>query len=112
MAKGLSKALFKVAKSNKGIAAWQKSITNHLWFCCATCEGSEEKLLELWASLLHHVQNKHEWRNKKTRKIERCQHEQLSENHREWTAWIHDKKELKILTKVSSIVFICCFLQC
>lgn len=104
MAKGLSKALFKFSKTHKGIASWQKAIVNHLWFSCSACEESEEKLLQLWASVLHHVKNEHEWRGK-AGSIQKCLHEPLSEDHREWTAWIKNKKELKILAKVSTKSF-------
>jgi hypothetical protein len=103
LAKGLNKALTKVAKRSKGIACWQKAIVNHLWFSCATCGGCEATLLLTWSSLMNHVRNKHEWVNH-LNEVERCQHEKLSDEHIEWTHWLTDKKDLVALDKVLEIV--------
>lgn len=29
-------------KANRALLPWIKSITNHLWFCCASCGGDAE----------------------------------------------------------------------
>ena len=48
-------------KSMDDLRAWIPSITNHLWWCAASCGGDEVVLLEKWQSLTKHVANEHEW---------------------------------------------------
>ena len=38
-----------------------KSVINHLWWCCATCNGDAKELKEKWVSILYHVRNQHRW---------------------------------------------------
>ena len=38
---------------------WSKSIQNHFWWSCATCNGDGELLKEKWLSILLHIQNIH-----------------------------------------------------
>ena len=40
---------------------WIQSISNHLWWCAATCDGDVVLLREKWKSVLHHIVNKHKW---------------------------------------------------
>ena len=53
----------KLAKCKK-LAKWSKSIINHFWWSCRTCE-SDQKLLKERGSLLFHIRNRH------TRKTDR-----------------------------------------
>ena len=59
--KGIVKKLTKAAK-NKGcndLLPWIRSICNHLWWACQTCDGNTELLKEKWISVLHHTANLH-----------------------------------------------------
>ena len=38
---------------------WIQSISNHLWWCAATCDGNVVLLREKWKSVLHLIVNKH-----------------------------------------------------
>ena len=38
---------------------WIQSISNHIWWCAATCNRNVHLLREKWKSVLHHVVNKH-----------------------------------------------------
>lgn len=40
---------------------WIKSVSNHLWWCADTCEGSKELLREKWLSIVYHCANIHAW---------------------------------------------------
>ena len=40
---------------------WIESMSNHLWWCAATCDGNVVLLREKWRSVLHHMVNKHKW---------------------------------------------------
>ena len=40
---------------------WIKSIINHLWWCCSTCEGNYTLLKEKWVSMLYHIRDIHHW---------------------------------------------------
>jgi hypothetical protein len=77
-----------------------------LWYSAQSCGEDEEELLRTWNSLRYHVQNIHEWKDKKgvTR---RCKHATLSEEHVEWTDWIQSESELRELDKVVSNFFKC-----
>ena len=48
-------------KGCEQLAPWIQSISNHLWWCAATCNGSVQLLREKWKSVLDHVANKHKW---------------------------------------------------
>ena len=52
-----------------------KSIINHFWRCCATCEGSEIILREKWVSIMYHMKNKHHWEDATIYK--QCDHPKL-----------------------------------
>ena len=63
LSKWIIKKLTKKAqvKSCEELKPWIRSVSNHLWWCSATCEGSVDLLQEKWKSILHHVTNKHSW---------------------------------------------------
>ena len=91
--KGIKKRLRAAGKkaSCKILEKWIKSIGNHLWWCCATCEGDAELLREKWISLLFHVQNKHRWTGHK--KFRKCEHPRLSKKEVKAKEWIPAKSE-------------------
>jgi len=82
-AKSIKKKLSKLAKksANRKLNDWIKSIVNHLWWCCATCEGNSEVLKEKWLSVLYHVQGIHSWKGNKH--FQKCEHGEL-EKQRKW----------------------------
>ena len=43
------------------INGWIKSICNHFWWYCGSCDGDKQLLREKWVSILFHIQNKHSW---------------------------------------------------
>ena len=65
-AKNLRKKLEKVAKKKafKDLQPWLKSIINHFWWSCKSCDGDVEKLREMWTSILFHIRNVHKFRKK------------------------------------------------
>eukprot|EP00112_Aurelia_sp_Birch-Aquarium-sp1_P005410 Seg1614.15 transcript_id=Seg1614.15/GoldUCD/mRNA.D3Y31 product="hypothetical protein" protein_id=Seg1614.15/GoldUCD/D3Y31 len=46
---------------NKSLDKWIAAIRNHFWYSCENCDGSEEKLKNLWMGIVHHVQGHYEW---------------------------------------------------
>ena len=60
---------------------WIKSIVNHLWWCCETCEGDEVELKEKWLHLLCHMVSKHNWGN--ATKYTKCMHSDWARETRE-----------------------------
>ena len=70
----------------KIIEKWIKSIGNHLWWCCATCEEDEELLREKWISVLFHVQNKHKWTGHE--EFKKCVHPRLTKKEIKAKEWI------------------------
>ena len=82
-----SKLLAASKKSScKELKDWIKSICNHLWWSCATCQSDEELLREKWLSVLHHIQNKHEWTT--GNQFRRCQHAKLSKRETRRKNWL------------------------
>lgn len=62
-AKNLRKKLTKVAnkKENILLQPWIRSIIQHFWWSCATCNGNPSLLKEKWASILKHICGVHNW---------------------------------------------------
>lgn len=65
---------------------WIKSICNHLWWCCASCEGDETLLREKWTSILFHVQNKHKWSS--CTKFHKCTHPIINKKDERNKNWL------------------------
>ena len=63
LSKWVVKKLSKKAKVKgcEDLLPWIRSVSNHLWWCSATCNGNAEELKEKWKSVLFHVTNKHKW---------------------------------------------------
>ena len=59
LSKSVTKKLTKKAniKGNDDLTHWIKSISNHLWWCSASCNKNAEELVEKWKSILnqHHA---------------------------------------------------------
>ena len=88
VSKWVVKKLTKKAKvkSCKELSPWIQSISNHLWWSAATCGGDEELLREKWKSILHHVVNKHSWKDAK--QFKKCAHKRLTNAQRKKTKWL------------------------
>ncbi|XP_063077476.1 uncharacterized protein LOC134467554 [Engraulis encrasicolus] len=115
VAKGILKKLMPLAnkKDNRLLQGWIRSILNHFWFCCSTCEGSAEQLVQRWTSLLHHICGEHEWEEDGVKR--RCYHAPLSlddQLRRDWLqpesqvfkalqAIVEDKRLLKDLQQLT-----------
>jgi hypothetical protein len=92
-----------VAASKKSsctiIQKWIKSICNHLWWSCATCDGDEELLREKWISVLFHIQNKHKWSG--SNKFWKCEHPRLTKKKTKTKEWIKpDSGPFKMLQSI------------
>ena len=72
------KKLIKASKKKpyQELNQWIKSIINHFWWSCASCNGSEIELKEKLASILHHITDTHHWKGSTIYK--KCQHKRLS----------------------------------
>jgi len=81
--KSIKKRISQAAKRRdcSELGPWIKSIVNHLWWCCASCEGDEQLLLEKWKSIIFHIQGIHSWDG--FEKFHQCQHPPL-ELERKW----------------------------
>lgn len=115
LSKWVTKKLTKKAKKkgNEVLLKWVQSVSNHLWWCAQTCNGDAEVLHEKWVSILHHVVNKHRWRNGKH--FCKCIHGRLPRNKERKTKWLEagsaahialeevalNKKLLKDITKLT-----------
>ena len=57
-AKNIKKKLLAASKKSscKILEKWIKSIGNHFWWSCATCERDAQMLREKWISVLFHIQ--------------------------------------------------------
>lgn len=88
LSKSVVKKLNKKAKLKKyaELAHWIQSISNHLWWCAATCEGDVTLLREKWKSVVHHVSNKHSWKDAEV--FKRCAHPRLSRRQIRTTCWL------------------------
>ena len=73
-------------KGYEDLSPWIQSISNHLWWCAATCEGSVQLLREKWQSVLHHVMNKHSWTDGEV--FHECSHPVLTRRQVRKTSWL------------------------
>jgi len=91
--KNIKKKLLEASKkaSCRELKKWMKSITNHLWWACATCGDDEELLREKWTSVLFHIQNKHRWTGCK--KFTKCDHSRLTKKQIKAKEWLSPKSE-------------------
>ena len=89
VSKSVVKKLTKKAKmkSNEELTPWIKSVSNHLWWSVATCNGDRDLLKEKWLSVLHHTANKHNrWPGFK--KFKKCEHHKLSRKEQKAIQWL------------------------
>ena len=65
---------------------WIQSISNHLWWSAATCNGNVQLLREKWKSVLDHVSNKHKWSG--NTHFHRCCHRHISSSEAKKICWL------------------------
>ena len=73
-------------KSCRVLNDWIKSVTNHLWWCAETCNGSYQLIREKWTSIIHHVIGKHTWTGSK--EFHKCEHKPYNPEEDSSTAWL------------------------
>lgn len=88
LSKSIVKKLNKKAKVKKyaDIASWIQSMSNHLWWSAATCNGDVKLLREKWKSVIHHVANKHSWRDAEV--FHKCAHPRLNRREVRTKCWL------------------------
>ena len=68
------------------ILPWIKSVSNHLWWACQTCDGNAQLLKEKWLSVLHHTVNVHSWGGSDY--FQQCDHPPLLPDASERIKWL------------------------
>lgn len=91
LVKSIIKKLWAKAKLKdcSDLGTWVQSISNHLWWVASSCGGDEQKLREMWLSILQHVTNKHKWTGNKV--FHHCAHESLSRQEQKKKKWLKPK---------------------
>lgn len=87
LAKSIRKKLHNVSRKrlNSDLSAWNQSITNHLWWCAANCQGDPDLLEESWGSITHHIVNVHEFPGQS---YTQCAHPLLSDDEQRRKKWL------------------------
>ena len=91
LSKWVTKKLSKKAKKKgcEELTAWIQCISNHLWWCAATCNGQAEVLREKWLSMLEHIVNKHTWKSSpKFQFVKKCGHAVMSRREKKSITWL------------------------
>jgi len=88
VSKSVVKKLNKKAKlkSCQDLSRWIQSVSNHLWWSAATCNGYVKLLREKWVSVLHHVRNKHSWNDEEL--FRKCAHPCLTHREVKRKCWL------------------------
>ena len=105
LSKWVTKKLSKKAKKKgcEELTAWIQCISNHLWWCAATCNGQAEVLREKWLSMLEHIVNKHTWKSSpKFQFVKKCGHAVMSRREKKSITWL--KKGSPSLVALEEVV--------
>ena len=88
--KNIKKKLASVSKKKDcaELSAWIRAVINHLWWCCASCNGDVKELKEKWVSIMYHIRNKHRWENHEIYK--HCQHSKLTKHEQKRKRWLKE----------------------
>ncbi len=88
LSKWVTKKISKKAKKKSlgDLKPWIQAISNHLWWCAATCGGDPNMLKEKWLSLLYHIVDKHRWNGCKL--FKKCAHPAMSRRERKSIKWL------------------------
>ena len=87
----VTKKLAKKAKKKgyEELMPWIQCISNHLWWCAATCNGHADVLREKWLSMLEHIVNKHTWKSSsKFQFVKKCGHAAMSRREKRSITWL------------------------
>lgn len=82
---------------------WIKAVSNHLWWCAETCEGSKDLIREKWISLIYHTTNIHEWDTSDV--YHKCSHPPIPREEARKKQWLkrgttaHDALKAVVLDK-------------
>ena len=101
VSKNIKQKILKASKKKSCsiLIKWLKSICNHFWWACATCEGNEILLQEKWTSVIFHIQNIHFWIG--YRKFTKCIHADLTPENQLSKEWIKpDSEAFLVLQKI------------
>jgi ribonuclease HI len=91
LSKWVTKKLSKKAKKKdcEELLPWIQSVSNHLWYCAATCDKNVDILRETWLSLLHHITGKHQWKASREYKlVKKCGHPRISAKDQKEIQWL------------------------
>lgn len=105
LSKWVTKELTKKAKKKgcEELTAWIQCISNHLWWCAATCNGQADVLREKWLSMLEHIVNKHTWKSSpKFQLVKKCGHAAMSKREKKSITWL--KKGSPALVALEEVV--------
>ena len=105
LSKWVTKKLSKKAKKKgcEELTTWIQCISNHLWWCAATCNGQAGVLREKWLSMLEHIVNKHTWKSSpKFQLIKKCGHAVMSRREKKSITWL--KKGSPSLVALEEVV--------
>ena len=80
------RAMAKKPKLQK-IGPWIQSVTNHLWWCAATCGRDADILVEKWTSITYHVTNRHIF-PENGQNFTQCGHAPLADTEARRTKWL------------------------
>ena len=73
-------------KGCEDLSPWIQSISNHLWWCTATCGGNVQLLREKWKSVLNHIVNKHKWSG--NTHFHKCDHRHIPSAEAKQICWL------------------------
>ncbi|XP_078352898.1 uncharacterized protein LOC144637699 [Oculina patagonica] len=73
-------------KGCEELSPWIQSISNHLWWSAATCDGNVNILREKWRSVLDHITNKHKWSG--NTHFHQCCHRRISSSEAKNICWL------------------------
>ena len=73
-------------KGCEELSPWIQSISNHLWWCAATCGGNVQLLREKWKSVLNHIVNKHKWSGNSH--FHKCEHGHIPPSEARQICWL------------------------
>ena len=73
-------------KGCEELSPWIQSISNHLWWSAATCDGNVDLLREKWKSVFHHITNKHKWSG--NTHFHQCYHRHIPSSEAKKICWL------------------------